>query len=145
MDSRVECFWGSKTLRLSCDQTINWNCFSAPSSSWSPLISSNHSYHHDHHHYCYPQQDILSQIRQLDYLLSKAQDIKIADRSVISFLPYDHDQTMKPTIMIISRESFEDDFEDIKDLISAKTLFAVDDAITQVWSLVIKFKLYHSS
>ena len=144
MDSRVECFWGSKTLRPSCDQTINWNSFSAPSSSWSPLISSNHSYHH-HHHHCYPQQDILSQIRQLDYLLSKAQDIKIADRSVISFLPYDHDQTMKPAITIISRESFEDDFEDIKDLISAKTLFAVDDAITQVWSLVIKFKLYHSS
>ena len=144
MDSRVECFWGSKTLRPSCDQTINWNSFSAPSSSWSPLISSNHSYHHQYHH-CYPQQDILSQIRQLDYLLSKAQDIKIADRSVISFLPYDHDQTMKPAITIISRESFEDDFEDIKDLISAKTLFAVDDAITQVWSLVIKFKLYHSS
>ena len=64
--------------------------------------------------------------------MSKAQDIKIADRSVISFLPYDHDQTMKPAITIISRESFEDDFEDIKDLISAKTLFAVDDAITQV-------------
>ena len=41
-------------------------------------------------------------------------------------------KTMKPTIMIISRESFEDDFEDIKDLISAKTLFAVDDAIIQV-------------
>ena len=41
-------------------------------------------------------------------------------------------KAMKPTIMIISRESFEDDFEDIKDLISAKTLFAVDDAITQV-------------
>ena len=92
MDSRVECFWGSKTLRPSCDQTIIWNSFSAPSSSWSPLISSNHSYHHHHHHHCYPQQDILSQIRQLDYLLSKAQDIKIADRSVISFLPYDHDQ-----------------------------------------------------
>ena len=41
---------------------------------------------------------------------------------------------IKPTIVIISRESFEDDFEDIKDLISAKTLFAVDDAITQVFN-----------
>ena len=28
----------------------------------------------------YHLQDVLSQIRQLDYLLSKAQDIKIADR-----------------------------------------------------------------
>ena len=35
-------------------------------------------------------------------------------------------------VLFLSRESFEDDFEDIKDLISAKTLFAVDDAITQV-------------
>ena len=35
-------------------------------------------------------------------------------------------------VLFFYRESFEDDFEDIKDLISAKTLFAVDDAITQV-------------
>ena len=41
-------------------------------------------------------------------------------------------KTIKPIIVINSRESFEDDFDDIKDLISAKTLFAVDDAITQV-------------
>ena len=34
--------------------------------------------YHDH-------QDVLSQIRQLDYLLSKAQDIKIADRWSLSF------------------------------------------------------------
>ena len=39
---------------------------------------------------------------------------------------------VREKITLISRESFEDDFEDIKDLISAKTLFAVDDAITQV-------------
>ena len=39
---------------------------------------------------------------------------------------------MPETCSFFSRESFEDDFEDIKDLISAKTLFAVDDAITQV-------------
>ena len=44
---------------------------------------------------------------------------------------------VREKITLISRESFEDDFEDIKDLISAKTLFAVDDAITQVIKCVI--------
>ena len=85
--------------------------------------------YHDH-------QDVLSQIRQLDYLLSKAQDIKIADRWSLSFLNHQQKIFKKfPQIFWnIFRESFEDDFEDIKDLISAKTLFAVDDAITQVFN-----------
>ena len=53
-------------------------------------------------------QDILSQIRQIDYLLSKARGMKIK-----------------------SRIDFEEDFDDIKHLITAKTLFAVGDKIKQ--------------
>ena len=90
MDSRVECFGGSNTLKQAVTKQLIEILFQAPSLSWSPITSTNHRY--DHHHHGYHQQDILSQIRQLDYLLSKAQDIKIADRSVISSLPYDHDQ-----------------------------------------------------
>ena len=53
-------------------------------------------------------QDILSQIRQIDYLISKAKEMKIK-----------------------SRLDFEEDFDDIKHLISAKTLFSVGDKIKQ--------------
>jgi len=53
--------------------------------------------------------DLLSQIRQIDYLMSKARDIKVK-----------------------SRLDFEEDFEDIKEMISAKTLFLVDDKISQL-------------
>jgi len=52
--------------------------------------------------------DILSQIRQIDYLLSKARGMKIK-----------------------SRIDFEEDFDDIKHLITAKTLFTVGDKINQ--------------
>ena len=51
-------------------------------------------------------QDIFSQIRQIDYLISKSRDLKIK-----------------------SRVDFEEDFDDIKDLISPKTLFMVDDKL----------------
>ena len=54
-------------------------------------------------------QDVLSQIRQIDYLLSKSRDLKIK-----------------------SRIDFEDDFDDIKDLISPKTLFMVDDTLNMI-------------
>ena len=52
-------------------------------------IIHSHCHHNNKRHYDndsgdqndhYYHQDVLSQIRQLDYLLSKAQDIKIADR-----------------------------------------------------------------
>ena len=52
--------------------------------------------------------DVLSQIRQIDYLLSKARSMKLK-----------------------SRVDFEEDFDDIKHLITAKTLFAVGDKIKQ--------------
>ena len=52
------------------------------------------------------EQDVLSQIRQIDYLMSKSRDIKIRGRI-----------------------DFEEDFDDIKDIISTKTLFMVDDHI----------------
>ena len=54
-------------------------------------------------------QDIFSQIRQIDYLLSKSRDLKIR-----------------------SRVNFEEDFDDIKDLISPKTLFMVDDKLNLI-------------
>ena len=54
-------------------------------------------------------QDIFSQIRQIDYLLSKSRDLKIR-----------------------SRINFEEDFDDIKDLISPKTLFMVDDKLNLI-------------
>jgi len=54
-------------------------------------------------------QDVLSQIRQIDYLLSKSRDLKIK-----------------------SRVDFEEDFDDIKDLISPKTLFMVDDKLNLI-------------
>ena len=78
--------------------------------------------------------------------MSKAQDIKIADRWSPKHDDDDDDDEdcqkycdKNYKIPLICRESFEDDFEDIKDLISAKTLFAVDDAITQVIHLMILY------
>ena len=55
------------------------------------------------------EQDVLSELRQLEYLMSRARDIKIRGRA-----------------------DFEDDFDEIKDLISAKTLVTVDDHITKL-------------
>ena len=49
------------------------------------------------------------ELRQLEYLMSRARDIKIRGRA-----------------------DFEDDFDEIKDLISAKTLVTVDDHITKL-------------
>ena len=50
------------------------------------------------------EQDVLSELRQLEFLMSRARDIKIRGRS-----------------------DFEEDFDEIKDLISAKTLITVDE------------------
>lgn len=55
------------------------------------------------------EQDILSQIRQIEYLVSKSRDIKIRGRL-----------------------DFEEDFDEIKDIISAKTLFKTDDHIQRM-------------
>jgi len=55
------------------------------------------------------EQDVLSQIRQIDYLMSKSRDIKIRGQI-----------------------DFEEDFDDIRDIISAKTLFMVDDHIQRM-------------
>ena len=55
------------------------------------------------------EQDILSQIRQIEYLISKSRDIKIRGRL-----------------------DFEEDFDEIKDIISAKTLFNTDDHIQRM-------------
>ena len=53
-------------------------------------------------------QDIFSQIRQIDYLMSKSRELKVK-----------------------TRIDFEEDFEDIKDFITAKTMFMVDDHINR--------------
>ena len=53
--------------------------------------------------------DVLSPTRQIDYLLSKSRDLKIK-----------------------SRVDFEEDFDNIKDLISPKTLFMVDDKLNLI-------------
>ena len=55
------------------------------------------------------EQDLLSQIRQIEYLLSKSRDIKIRGRL-----------------------DFTEDFDEIKDKISAKTLFKTDDHIERM-------------
>lgn len=55
------------------------------------------------------EQDLLSQIRQIEYLMSKARDVKIRGRL-----------------------DFEEDFDEIKDIISAKTLFTTDDHIQRM-------------
>ena len=53
--------------------------------------------------------DVFSQIRQLDYLLSKSRELKLR-----------------------SRADFEEDFDEIKDIISAKTMFKTDDHIQRM-------------
>ncbi|XP_023327389.1 guanine nucleotide exchange factor DBS [Eurytemora carolleeae] len=58
---------------------------------------------------------MLSQIRQIDYLMSKSRDIKIK-----------------------SRAGFEEDYEDIKTLLSAKTVFQVDDGIDELETIMRK-------
>ena len=60
-------------------------------------------------------QDVFSKIRQIDYLLSKSRELKIK-----------------------SRLDFEDDFDDIKDFISAKIMFSVDDHLKQLEEVKMK-------
>jgi len=53
--------------------------------------------------------DVLSELRQLEFLMSRARDIKIR-----------------------GREDFEEDFVEIKDLVSEKTIVIVDEHITKL-------------
>lgn len=55
------------------------------------------------------EEDVFSQIRQIDYLLSKSRELKLRTRA-----------------------DFEGSFDDIKNLMSAQTLFAVDDGLIQL-------------
>lgn len=56
-----------------------------------------------------PDEDVFSQIRQIDYLLSKSQELKLR-----------------------SRQDFEESFDEIKNFMSAQTLFAVDDSLERL-------------
>ena len=70
--------------------------------------------------------DILSQIRQIDYLLSKARgEFSISSLFIFTRLIYFLGMKIK------SRIDFEEDFDDIKHMITAKTLFSVGDKIKQ--------------
>jgi hypothetical protein len=61
------------------------------------------------------REDVFSQIRQIDYLLSRSRELKLR-----------------------TRLDFETVYEDIKDLMSAQTLFAVDDALEQLEAVTIR-------
>merc|ERR1719233_1457003 len=75
-------------------------------SKWCTTVTQHLNREQDMDHW---GQDIFSQIRQIDYLISKSRDLKIK-----------------------SRVDFEEDFDDIKDLISPKTLFLVDDRLNML-------------
>ena len=59
--------------------------------------------------------DVFSQIRQLDYLLSKSRELKLR-----------------------SRADFDEDFEEIKDSMAAQTVFAVDDGLERLESVTFR-------
>ena len=61
------------------------------------------------------EEDVFSQIRQIDYLLSKSRELKLRTRA-----------------------DFEDTFDDIKTLMSAQTIFAVDDGIEHLESVTFR-------
>ena len=58
---------------------------------------------------------IYSQIRQIDYLLSKSRELKLR-----------------------SRHDFEENYDEIKDIVSAQTLFGVDDALEQFDTVTLR-------
>ncbi len=59
--------------------------------------------------------DVFSQIRQLDYLLSKSRELKLR-----------------------SRAEFEEDFDDLKEAMSPQALFAVDDGLDQLEAVTFR-------
>ena len=60
-------------------------------------------------------ENVYSQIRQIDYLLSKSRELKLR-----------------------SRHDFEDNYDEIKDIVSAQTLFGVDDALEQLETVTVR-------
>ena len=60
-------------------------------------------------------ENVYSQIRQIDYLLSKSRELKLR-----------------------SRHDFEDNYDEIKDIVSAQTLFGVDDALEQLDTVTVR-------
>ena len=60
-------------------------------------------------------EDVYSQIRQIDYLLSESRELKLR-----------------------SRHDFEEHYDEIKDIVSAQTLFAVDDALEQLETVTVR-------
>ena len=60
-------------------------------------------------------ENVYSQIRQIDYLLSKSRELKLR-----------------------SRHDFEENYDEIKDIVSAQTLFGVDDALEQLETVTLR-------
>ena len=65
--------------------------------------------------FSFPDEDVFSQIRQIDYLLSKSRELKLR-----------------------SRRDFEETFDELKEMLSPQTIFAVDDALDQLESVTLK-------
>ncbi len=60
-------------------------------------------------------EDVFSQIRQIDYLLSKSRELKLR-----------------------SRRDFEETFDELKEMLTPQTIFAVDDALDQLEAVTLK-------
>ena len=60
-------------------------------------------------------EDVFSQIRQIDYLLSKSRELKLR-----------------------SRREFEETFDELKDMLAPQTIFAVDDALDQLETVTLQ-------
>lgn len=60
-------------------------------------------------------EDVFSQIRQIDYLLSKSRELKLR-----------------------SRREFEETFDELKEMLSPQTIFSVDDALDQLEAVTVK-------
>ena len=60
-------------------------------------------------------EDVFSQIRQIDYLLSKSRELKLR-----------------------SRREYEETFDELKDMLAPQTIFAVDDALDQLESVTVQ-------
>ena len=60
-------------------------------------------------------EDVFSQIRQIDYLLSKSRELKLR-----------------------SRREFEETFDELKDMLAPQTIFAVDDALDQLETVTMQ-------
>ena len=60
-------------------------------------------------------EDVFSQIQQIDYLLSKSRELKLR-----------------------SRREFEETFDELKDMLAPQTIFAVDDALDQLETVTLQ-------